>query len=102
MRCPSCKPERHRIDYPGGWVWRHQASCALYPKQRLGDEKKHDPEQEARRLHPAGKTETGNYPATNFSKGFDGWHRQPQVGPMIEAVQYVDDHLDDELEEAES
>ena len=102
-RCPSCHPRRHRIDYPGAFVVRHQPTCALYPSQVLGKER--DPEQEARRLHPAGKTETersGSELNLSFSKGFDGWHRQPKVGPMAEAVSYVDAHVDDEFEESEA
>jgi hypothetical protein len=82
-RCESCHPRRHRIDYPGGFVWRHQPTCSLHPSQIVGKER--DQEREARELHPAGKS---------FSKGFDGWHRQPKVGPMIEAVAYVDAWVD--------
>ena len=102
-RCSTCRPTRHRIDYPGGFVWRHLPDCSRYASQIVGKES--DPEQEARRLHPAGKTETqraGSELNLSFSKGFDGWHRQPKVGPMTEAVAYYDAHLDDELEDAES
>ena len=100
-RCKSCEP--HPAHAPSGIVWLHANSCSLHPGEKVGYEKLRKPaEKEARKLHPAGKTETGNYPATNFSKGFDGWHRQPKVGAMPEAVQYVDDHLDDELEDSDA
>lgn len=87
-RCPSCKPQRHRIDYPGGFAWRHQDTCALYPKQKVGEEKK-----------PSTTTERSG---SELNAAIRQWNHHPKIGPMTETVSHVDEHVDDELEEAES
>jgi threonyl-tRNA synthetase len=90
-RCPTCKPQRRRIDYPGGFVWTHEKSCTLHPGERVGKEKLRTPhEAVSRTAHPAG------------TASYNLWFRQPKIGPMTEGAAYVDAHVDDEMEEAES
>lgn len=54
-RCESCTP--HPVKSTGfGYVWLHSASCTLYPRKKVGDERRPIPrdEQESRMEHPSG------------------------------------------------
>lgn len=51
--CESCRPEWSKA-WPSGPAWAHARNCALYPGQKVRI-KRTKAEEEARRLHPAGK-----------------------------------------------
>jgi hypothetical protein len=79
-RCLACKPKRHRIDYPGGFVWRHESTCPDYPNQRVGKE----------RAHPAGSAR---------SRAEEQWQSSPLIGPLDYWASYFDEALDSEDDE---